>query len=167
VIKTLNQLGLKPRRTIRVVAWMSEENGGAGGNAYHKANKALLDKHFAAIESDGGAGRTFGFLASIRPQYVKLFGPLQQSLVPIGAGVFQRRDFMGAGDLHAMEADGVPTFQPLVDTSAYFNWHHTAADTFDKVNPDDVKRHVAVLSTLTWYLANIDQPIGRTPEQVK
>ncbi|WP_395407770.1 hypothetical protein ACHMW6_14375 [Pseudoduganella sp. UC29_106] len=87
--------------------------------------------------------------------------------MPIGAGVFQRRDVMGAGDLHAMEADGVPTFQPLVDTSAYFNWHHTAADTFDKVNPDDVKRHVAVLSTMTWYLANMEEPIGRAPEQLK
>lgn len=167
VIKTLNQLGLKPRRTIRVVAWMNEESGGRGGDTYHQANKAALDKQIAAIESDGGAGRSFGFQASVRPQYEKLFAPLQKSLVPIGAGVFQRRDVMGAGDLHAMEADGVPTFQPLVDTSAYFNWHHTAADTFDKVNPEDVKRHVAVLSTMTWYLANMEEAIGRAPEQFK
>jgi len=167
VIKTLNQLGLKPRRTIRVVAWMNEENGGRGGDTYHVANKAALDKQIAAIESDGGAGRTFGIQASVRPQFEKLFSPLQKSLVPIGAGVFQRRDVMGAGDLHAMEADGVPTFQPLVDTSAYFNWHHTAADTFDKVNPDDLKRHVAVLSTMSWYLANMEEPIGRAPEQFK
>ncbi|QGZ42578.1 peptidase M28-like protein [Pseudoduganella flava] len=168
VLETLKKLKLQPRRTIRMVAWMSEEVGGAGGATYHKANKATLDKQFAAIETDGGvAGRTFGVLAGVRPQYEKLFAPLQSALVPIGAGVLQRRDVLGAGDLHAMEADGVPTFEPLIDTSAYFNYHHTPADTFDKVKPEDLKRHVAVLSALTWYLANIEQPIGRAPEQFR
>jgi hypothetical protein len=168
VLETLKKLKLQPRRTIRMVAWMNEENGGRGGAAYHAANKAALDKQFAAIETDGGvAGRTFGVLAGVRPQYEKLFAPLQSALVPIGAGVLQRRDVLGAGDLHAMEADGVPTFEPLIDTSAYFNYHHTAADTFDKVKPEDLKRHVAVLSALTWYLANIEQPIGRAPEQFR
>ncbi|HEX8604160.1 MAG TPA: M20/M25/M40 family metallo-hydrolase, partial [Pseudoduganella sp.] len=167
VLETLKKLNLRPRRTIRMVAWMNEENGGRGGAAYHQANKAALDRQFAAIESDGGvAGRTFGVQASIRPQFEKLFAPLQAALVPIGAGVLQRRDVIGAGDLHALETDGVPSFTPLIDSSVYFNYHHTPADTFDKVNPDDLKRHVAVMSALTWYLANMEQPIGRAPEQL-
>ncbi|WP_338760862.1 M20/M25/M40 family metallo-hydrolase [Massilia sp. METH4] len=168
VLETLQKLKLKPRRTIRMIAWMNEENGGRGGETYHQANKAALDKQFAAIESDGGvAGRTFGVQAGIRPQYEKLFAPLQASLVPIGAGVLQRRDVIGAGDLHTMEADGVPSFTPLVDSSVYFNYHHTPADTFDKVDPNLLKRHVAVMSALTWYLANMEQPIGRAPEQLR
>jgi carboxypeptidase Q len=167
VLQTLKQLNLQPRRTIRMVAWMNEENGGRGGAAYHQANKATLEKQIAAIESDGGAGRTFGILASVRPQAEKLFAPLQKALVPIGAGVFTRRDVLGAGDLHAMEADGVPTFEPHVDTHSYFDYHHTAADTFDKVDPDNMKRHVAVLSSLAWYLANMDEAIGRAPEQLR
>lgn len=166
VIETLKKLNLQPRRTIRVVAWMAEENGGSGGRAYHQANKATLDKQFAAIESDGGVtGRTFGIVAGVRPQYEKLFAPLQASLTKIGAGALTRRDVLGEGDLHTMESDGVPSFAPHVDTSAYFNYHHTPADTFDKVNPEHLKRHVAVLSTLSWYLANMEEPIGRAPEQ--
>lgn len=168
VLETLKKLNLKPRRTIRMVAWMNEENGGRGGAAYHQANKAALGRQFAAIESDGGvAGRTFGVQASIGPQAEKLFGPLQAALVPIGAGVLQRRDVIGAGDLHALETDGVPSFTPLIDSSVYFNYHHTPADTFDKVDPDHLKRHVAVMSALTWYLANMEQPIGRAPEQLR
>ncbi|WEF34981.1 M20/M25/M40 family metallo-hydrolase [Pseudoduganella chitinolytica] len=167
VIETLKKLKLQPRRTIRMVAWMAEENGGSGGRAYHQAHKAQLDKQFAAIESDGGVtGRTFGVVAGVRPQYEKLFAPLQASLTKIGAGALTRRDVLGEGDLHYMESDGVPSFAPHVDTSAYFNYHHTPADTFDKVNPDHLKRHVAVLSTLTWYLANMEEPIGRAPEQL-
>ncbi|GGC23275.1 M20/M25/M40 family metallo-hydrolase [Pseudoduganella buxea] len=168
VIETLKKLNLKPRRTIRVVAWMAEENGGSGGRAYHQAHKAALDKQFAAIESDGGvAGRTFGVVAGVRPQYEKLFAPLQASLVKIGAGALTRRDVLGEGDLHYMESDGVPSFAPHVDTSSYFNYHHTPADTFDKVKPEDLKRHVAVMTTLTWFLANMDEPIGRAPEQFR
>ncbi|WUR15591.1 M20/M25/M40 family metallo-hydrolase [[Empedobacter] haloabium] len=168
VIETLKKLKLQPRRTIRMVAWMAEENGGSGGRAYHQAHKHALDKQFAAIESDGGVtGRTFGVVAGVRPQYEKLFAPLQAALTKIGAGALTRRDVLGEGDLHYMESDGVPSFAPHVDTSAYFNYHHTPADTFDKVDPDHLKRHVAVLSTLTWYLANMDEPIGRAPEQLK
>ena len=69
--------------------------------------------------------------------------------------------------MHQLEAGGVPAFMPYVDTSAYFNYHHTPADTFDKVDPLNMKKHVAVMSALAWYLANTDDPIGRAPEQLK
>ncbi|MES2261215.1 MAG: M20/M25/M40 family metallo-hydrolase [Pseudomonadota bacterium] len=166
VLQTLQRLNLKPRRTIRMIAWMNEENGGRGGATYHAAHKAQLEKQIAAIESDSGGGRPFGILASVGPQAEKLFAPLQKALLPIGASVFTRRDRLGAGDLHAMEDDGVPTFEPHVDTHNYFHYHHTAADTFDKVNPDNLRRHVALMSMLSWYLANMDESIGRTPARV-
>ncbi|AKU21414.1 M20/M25/M40 family metallo-hydrolase [Massilia sp. NR 4-1] len=165
VIETLKKLKLQPRRTIRVIAWANEENGTRGGAAYHAENKGRLDKQFAAIESDGGAGRPFGIRGSVKPQYAKLFAPLQAALLPIGAGHFARQDALGAADLYLLEADGVPLFEPLSDGSAYFDYHHTAADTFDKVNPDHLRRHVALMTALSWYLANMDQPIGRAPEQ--
>jgi len=161
VIDTLKKLNFRPRRTIRMIAWMNEENGGRGGSAYLEANKGKVDKHIAAIESDGGAGRSFGMQASVGPQAVKLFAPLQAALLPIGAHVFRREDALGTGDLHGLEQAGVPSFSPLIDTSTYFNYHHTAADTLDKVDPDNLRRHVAVMATMTWYLANMDQPIGR------
>ena len=115
------------------------------------------------MESDGGAGRPFGIMGSVEPKAEKYFAPVQAALLPIGAGVFTRRDHVGAADLFLLEKDGVPLFQPHVDTSTYFHYHHTAADTLDKVDPENLRRHVAVMSTLSWYLANMEQPLGRAP----
>ena len=165
VIATLKKLDLHPRRTIRVIAWMNEENGTRGGKAYFDANKDKLDKHFAAIESDSGGGRPFGFIGSVTPPMVKYFAPLKDALAPIGAGLFERRDVAGAADTGPLERAGVPVFEPMVDSSAYFNYHHTPADTLDKVSTLELKRHVAVMTSLSWFLANLDQPIGRTAHQ--
>jgi len=165
VIDTLKKLNLKPRRTIRVIAWMNEENGTRGGKAYFEDNKTKLDKHFAAIESDSGGGRPFGFIGSVTQPMVKYFTPLKTALEPIGAGIFERHDIAGAADTGPLERAGVPVFEPLVDSSAYFNYHHTTADTLDKVSPLELKRHVAVMTALTWYLANMDENIGRVAPQ--
>jgi Zn-dependent M28 family amino/carboxypeptidase len=161
VLHTLKQLDFHPRRTIRMIAWMNEENGQRGAHAYDEANKASVEKHIAAYEDDSGSGRPFGIKASVGTQAVKLFAPLQQALLPIGAAVFQREDALGTGDLSGLEQAGVPSFEPLIDSSDYFNYHHTPADTFDKVNPDNLRRHAAVMATTAWFLANTDQPIGR------
>ena len=165
VIETLKKLDYRARRTIRVIAWMNEENGGRGGQAYFDANKTGLAKQYAAIEMDSGAGRPFGILASIGPKSEKLFAPLRAALQPIGAHAFTRRDALGTGDLHRLEKGGVPSFEPLVDSHSYFHYHHTPADTLDKVDPDNLKRNVALMSSLAWFLANIDGEIGRAPEQ--
>jgi hypothetical protein len=161
VIHTLKELDFRPKRTIRVIAWMNEENGQRGARAYDDAHKVDIEKHIAAYEDDSGSGRPFGIRASVGTQYVKMFTPLQQALLPIGAGVFQREDALGTGDLSGLERAGVPSFEPLIDSSDYFNYHHTPADTFDKVNPDNLRRHAAVMATTAWFLANSEQPIGR------
>ena len=162
VIETLKKLDYHPRRTIRVIAWANEENGGRGSQAYMAANQTLMGKHFAAIETDNGSGRPFGIRSSAPVPAVKLLAPLASALESIGAGVVQRADVLGSPDLRLLEEAGVPSFTPLLDTSSYFTYHHTAADTLDKVDPQNLKRHVAFLTSLTWYLANMDQPIGRS-----
>src|SRR5471032_28302 len=162
VIETLKKLNLHPRRTIRMIAWMNEENGTRGGKAYFAANKDALDKQFAGIESDSGGGRPWGIVSSVAPGVVKYFEPLQKALHPIGADVFTRRDEVGEADLSMLEHAGVPVFAPHVDNHAYFNYHHTPADTLDEVDATNLKRHVAVMSSMAWYLANMDQAIGRS-----
>jgi hypothetical protein len=162
VIDTLRKLNLHGRRTIRMVAWMNEENGGRGGLAYNDSVKAMSGKQFAAYEDDNGSGRPFGIRAGVGLASARLFKPLQAALVPIGAGAFRREDVIGSGDLHDLEATGVPSFEPWIDSSDYFNYHHTTADTFDKVNPDNLRRHVAVMASTAWFLANVDQEIGRS-----
>ena len=167
VLETLKKLDFRPRRTIRVIAWMNEENGGRGGQAYLDANKANVEKHVAAIENDEGSGRVFGMRTSVGAGAMKQFAALKAALLPMGAGALQRVDVLGTGDLHGLEAAGVPSFSPLIDESTYFNYHHTAADTLDKVKPEDLRRHVAVMATTAWYLANLEQPIGRANAPAK
>lgn len=161
VIDTLKKLDFRPRRTIRMIAWANEENGTRGATTYLEAQRAAAGKHFAAIESDGGAGRPFGVRSSAPFAANKLLAPLQAALEPIGAGALQRADALSTGDLSGLELAGIPSFTPLIDTSDYFHYHHTAADTLDKVDPQNLKRHVALMTTLTWYLANMEQPLGR------
>jgi hypothetical protein len=162
VIDTLRKLDYRPRRTIRVVAWMNEENGGRGGRGYNDAYKSTAEKHFAAYEDDSGSGRPFGLRAGVGLQSAKLMAPLQAALYPIGAGAFRREDVIASGDLHELETSGVPSFEPWIDSASYFNYHHTPADTFDKVDPDNLRRHTAVMATTAWFLANMDQQIGRS-----
>jgi len=162
VLETLKKLDYRPRRTIRFIAWMNEENGMRGAAAYLAAEQKNAARHFGAIESDNGVGRPFGMRASVTPQSVKLFAPLQTALQPIGANVFQRQDVIATGDLAGLERAGVPSFAPIVDTSSYFDYHHTPADTLDKVDPDILRRHVALMTATTWFLANMEQEIGRS-----
>jgi hypothetical protein len=161
VLDTLKKLDFRPRRTIRVIAWANEENGIRGARAYLESNKAKVENHFAAIESDNGAGRSFGMRMSVGPQAVKLFAPLRAALQPMGASTFRREDALSTGDLSGLEQAGVPSFAPLVDTSTYFHYHHTAADTLDKVDKEDLRRHVALMASTAWFLANMEEPIGR------
>ncbi|VXB07962.1 M20/M25/M40 family metallo-hydrolase [Massilia sp. 9I] len=161
VLETLKKLDYRPRRTIRMIAWMNEENGTRGARGYLAAEQANAEKHVGAIESDNGAGRPFGLRASVPATSSKLFAPLQAAMQPIGAGIFRREDALSTGDLSGLERAGVPSFAPLIDTSSYFNYHHTPADTLDKVDPDHLRRHVALMAATSWFLANIEQPIGR------
>lgn len=161
VINTLRKLDFRPKRTIRVIAWANEENGQRGAKAYYDAEKNNVEKHIGAYEDDSGSGRPFGLRVSVGPQAMKAFAPLQAALRPLGMGVVRREDALSTGDLSALEQAGVPCFEPLIDSSTYFNYHHTAADTFDKVDIDNLRRHAAVMATTAWFLANTDQPLGR------
>jgi carboxypeptidase Q len=105
--------------------------------------------------------------SSVGTRAVKYFAPLKAALLPIGAGGFIREDALGTGDLSGLELAGVPSFEPLIDNADYFNYHHSPADTFDKVDPENLRRHVAVMGTTAWFLANTEQPIGRADKVVK
>jgi hypothetical protein len=167
VIEILKKLDYRPRRTIRVVAWMNEENGARGAKAYLAEGKSVLPKHVAAIESDNGSGRPFGMRTSVAARDLALFAPLQRALQPIGANALRREDALATGDLSEMEKAGVPSFAPLLDLSDYFHYHHTAADTYDKVDPDNLRRHVAVMSATAWFLANLEGPLARWTDPAK
>src|SRR5882757_5739196 len=162
-VHLLQSLGLHARRTIRFVGWMSEENGSSGGQTYAKLNNATLIQHVAAIESDNGAGRPLGVSAHITPESMARLKPLMKSLAPMGAGILDHRGEAGGSDVEFMDARGVPTLSPIVDTRNYFDYHHSPADTLDKIEPDNIRRQVAVLAMMAYFLAEAPEPLPRLP----
>jgi len=153
VAATLKALGLTPRRTIRVIAWMNEENGLMGGKTYAETHAAELANHVAAIEMDYGAGHPTGFAANVPPTALPLLKPVSETLAGIGAGIVDYRLNGVGADIGPLNKAGVPGFAPLTDGRDYFTIHHTAADTLDKVNPRHLAENAAVLSVLAYALA--------------
>jgi carboxypeptidase Q len=155
----LKKLGLQPRRTIRVVGWTNEENGTRGGNGYRDAHRAEADKHSLVIESDGGvfSPQGFGFTGSDAA-----FGIMQQvgSLLDVvGAGNITRGG--GGADIGPIMGLGVPGAGLNVDGTRYFWFHHTDADTVDKLDPAEVNRCAAAMAILAYVVADLPQKLPR------
>jgi hypothetical protein len=159
----LRRLGLRPKRTIRVVLWTNEELGLSGARAYARAHATALPKHVAAIESDSGAFRPIGFgveqrdkgreqrlVASLRTLLAQLFTALDATSVFPGHA--------GADLLPLLKTD-IVLLGLRVEGSAYFDYHHSAADTLDKVDPADLNRGVAAMALMAYVLADLDPPL--------
>src|SRR5580692_5556648 len=162
-VRLLQSLGLHARRTIRFVGWMSEENGSAGGQAYFTLNSAALERQIAAIESDNGAGRPLGISAHVPPVALAQFSPLMAALSPLGATILDRREEAAGSDVRYLDAGGVPTLAPMVDTRTYFDYHHSAADTLDKIDPDNIRRQVALMAMMAYFVADSPSSLPRLP----
>ena len=159
-IHLLQSLGIHPRRTVRVIAWMSEEEGSEGAAQYIKDYLAEVPNHIAAIESDLGADHPVGIFYAGKPQLGQWLKPVAQVLDGFGAG--QLVSSQGTGeDINPLTEKGVPSFAPIQDARTYFNYHHTAADTFDKVVPRNLNENAAVMAVLAYGLANSKDPAPR------
>jgi hypothetical protein len=159
-IQLLHELGLHPRRTVRFIAWMSEEEGSQGAAAYMADHKDQFANHIGAIESDLGADHTTGIYYAGKPELGRWLRPVAQVLDAIGAGNLASSADTGE-DIDGLTAKGVPSFAPVQDSRTYFNYHHTAADTFDKVDPKHLSENAAVMAVLAYALADSAQPAPR------
>src|SRR5437899_57923 len=156
----IQKLHLKPKRTIRVIAWMNEENGSAGSKTYAKDHASDFMNHFAAIETDGGAGHPLGINIKGKPEVKAMFSPVGKVLQESGAGILSFAEHAGA-DIEPLEKAGVPAFALIQDSRFYFNYHHTAADTLDKIVPHELRENAAVIAVLSYALASMEQPLPR------
>jgi Zn-dependent M28 family amino/carboxypeptidase len=156
----LKQLKLRPKRTLRVIAWMNEENGQMGARTYAQDHKDDFANHCAAIECDLGAGHPLGFYAQGKPELLTVLQPLATILQSQGAGVTRMVEETGT-DVAPLGEAGVPTFAPIQDSRTYFNYHHTAADTLDKVNPKELQENCALVAALAYTLASMPQALPR------
>jgi len=154
-LRVLKRLGLTPKRTIRVVGWTNEENGTRGGNGYRDAHKDELDKHILAIESDGGVFKPLGFgFTGPDAAFAKLT-EIGRLLDPIGAGKVSKGG--GGADIGPIMALGVPGMGLEVDGSRYFWFHHTDADTVDKLDPREVAQCVAAMAIMAYVVADMPE----------
>jgi hypothetical protein len=177
-VALIKKLGLRPRRTIRVVFWVNEENGSRGAAAYRAWIGDQIRNHVAAIEMDGGAERPTGFgyatFIPVRGQTNKpparnpdmqqsfaLCEQIGQLLKPIDAALV--RPAGGGEDILPLTREGVPSFSPINVNAHYFDWHHTVTDTLDKVDPQDFNRNIAVLAVWSYVLADMPRRLSGLP----
>jgi carboxypeptidase Q len=156
-IRLLKRLGLTPRRTIRAVGWTNEENGMRGGNAYRDAHQH--ETHQLAIESDGGVFSPLGFGFTGSPAARAIITSIGSLLNPINAGKIEASG--GGADIGPIMATGVPGMGLNVDGTRYFWFHHTDADTPDKLDRAEVQRCVAAVAVMAYIAADIEQTLPR------
>jgi carboxypeptidase Q len=158
-VQLLKELGLKPRRTIRVVLYTNEENGGRGGNAYRDAHRAEISNHVLAIESDLGTYQPVGFgLGATSPaqaranmtEIAKLLSSIRADRIAASGG---------GSDIGPLVTEGVIGASFDVDSSRYFEIHHTPADTLDKISPQDVAACVAAMAVMAYTVADMPQSL--------
>ncbi len=158
-VKLMKELGMRPRRTVRVVAWTNEENGTRGGRAYAGDHADQAGDHVLMIESDEGVfdPEGFGFTGSDSAfQVVRTVGSL---LDRIEAGEIRRGG--GGADIGPMMRLGVPGMGLNVEGEKYFWYHHSAADTLDKLDPADLAECVAALAVMSYVIADMPDPLPR------
>ena len=151
-LHVMKELGIQPRRTIRCVLYMNEENGLNGGRAYAAAHKAELPKHVAAIESDAGAAAPTGFSTTLKGDALTAFESRTGFLAGLKANRFESAEETGADTSFLIEA-GVPGFSLVPEPLHYFDYHHTPADTLDKIDPKELAADVAAVASLAYELA--------------
>ena len=161
----VQHLHLQPRRTLRVVAWMDEENGGGGSRAYAKTHGNEMANHVAAIESDAGAGHPLGYELKMSPDALAALRPLIDVLRPLGATIFEPSRYSPGADIEQLVEAGVPGIGIMQDGRKYFDYHHTAADTLDKVNPQELRENAAAMAVMGYALAAMPEALPREGKQ--
>ena len=158
-VKLIKDLGLKPKRTIRAVMWTNEENGLRGGEAYRDNYINDLDNHILAMESDAGVFKPSGFGFTGSDEAFAILQDIGTLLTKIDSGVITKGG--GGADIGPIMREGVPGMGLKVDGTRYFWYHHTAADTFDKVDKDEFNRCVATMAVMAYVVADMNDKLPR------
>jgi carboxypeptidase Q len=168
-VRLIHRLGLRPRRTVRVVLWTNEENGGKGGLAYRDAHAAELAKHVLAMESDNGAFNPKGYVlggSDSAAAVVQQVAGLMQSIDATGV---QRVPGSPAADITPLHEAGVAAMEIDTEGSKYFWYHHSDGDTLDKLDPAELARCVAAMAVMAYVVADLPDalphsaPVAESP----
>ncbi|MBP6798040.1 MAG: M28 family peptidase [Luteimonas sp.] len=157
--RLVGQLPQRPRRTIRVVAFANEEQGLLGGREYARRHAAEVERHVIAAESDFGAGRIYGFSTGAPAHAQAAAQRIAEALAPLGVGHMPGKGGPGP-DVSPLAAIGGAWAWLGQDGTGYFDLHHNADDTFDKVVPEDVAQNVAAYAVFAYLAAEADGDFG-------
>ena len=163
-LRLLRRLDRPPRRTVRAVLFTSEEFGVQGARAYAEKHEPEMPLHVAAIEADMGGTRPLGFGVSAGPGGIEIVRELAAGLAPLEAD--QVLEGGGGADISALRPYGVPMLNLHQESSRYFDYHHSPADTLDKINRAELDRSVAALAVMTYLLAEREAPPPPPPDRV-
>jgi len=161
-VRLMKRLNLRPRRTVRVVLWTAEENGGAGGLAYAASQAGQYGKHVLAIESDNGVFNPKGIVLAASDSTAAIVQQVAGLLQPVNATGVQRVPESPAADITPLSEQGVPTMELDVDSSRYFWYHHSEGDMLDKLDPAEMARCVAVMAVMAYVVADLPEPLQHT-----
>jgi carboxypeptidase Q len=161
-VRLIHDLGLRPRRTLRVVLWTNEENGGKGALAYRDAHLAELSRHVLAIESDNGTFSPNGFRFSGSDAGLARVQAVGNLLSRIHAGSITREMQSPEADIEPLVDLGVPGMGLDVDRTRYFWYHHSDGDTLDKLDPAELGRCVAAMAVMAYVIADTPETLART-----
>ncbi len=150
-LNLLKRAGLHPKRTVRVVLFMNEENGGAGGRAYASKKRPDGERHIAAIESDSGGFAPRGFGVTAKPEVFARFGAWMPVLEPFGADKLMVGG--GGSDVGPLSAQGAVTIGLEPESQRYFDYHHSNNDTLDKVNARELELGAIAIALLSYMIA--------------
>ncbi|MBL0340756.1 MAG: M20/M25/M40 family metallo-hydrolase [Bacteroidetes bacterium] len=152
VLRIFRDLAIKPKRTVRVVLFMNEENGLKGAKKYAQASKESGENHIAAIESDAGGFTPHGF-SSESIDSTKLTKLLNWKPLFQPYGLYDWDKDGGGADIGQLKDEGTLLIGLRPDTQRYFDYHHTEIDTFDKINKRELHLGAAAMASLIYLLA--------------
>jgi hypothetical protein len=159
--RLLRELDLRPRRTIRVVLFMNEENGQAGGRAYAHDHREELARHVLALESDAGGFTPRGFGTNAAPEAFAALREISPLLEPLGAGGLWPGG--GGADIAPMASAGVVMVGYRPDTHRYFDLHHSALDTIEAVNERELSLGTAAIASFLFAVAEREERLPPNP----
>jgi carboxypeptidase Q len=161
-VRLMKRLNLRPRRTVRVVLWTNEENGGQGGLAYASAHAGEIAKHVLAMESDNGVFNPKGYVLAASDSAADVVQQVAGLLQTINATGVQRVEDSPAADITPLSQAGVPAMELDVDGSRYFWYHHSEGDTLDKLDPVELARCVAAMAVMAYVVADLPTALPHT-----
>ncbi|HXP00597.1 MAG TPA: M20/M25/M40 family metallo-hydrolase [Luteibacter sp.] len=161
--KLIKDMPQRPDRTIRVIAFANEEMGLWGGRAYADAHAKEVSKFQLGTESDFGAGRIWRMTASVKPEARGAIEQIAKVIEPIGVAYDATKPGGGGSDLSQMHAKGMAALSLTQDGTDYFNYHHNANDTLDKIDPKALAQNVAVYATFAYMAAQANGDFGSAP----